>query len=209
MLMALWLSISAAGASAWAQNARLPLEPCSGRGKMRRPTRYGVRPAWCEIDTSGPGFGFERFKAYDFLKGRSRADLRRRPVAGSRPCMLQGWPPIAPSVVSSPSAEDRYRPDVVDGSLPPVTPSATHSPPRRTKICPGGRKKPGGDRKRHRRRQHRARQQTRFIRSFVSRRYAIRRNCRNMSATATSAFSPPTSTRSTTRCASPSRSSPR
>ena len=38
-----------------------------------------------EIDTTGgPGFGFEHFRQHDFLRARrSRADLRRRPVAAT------------------------------------------------------------------------------------------------------------------------------
>ena len=76
--VALAISMSA-GATAWAQNAQ-PLAPAAPAAMPAAPTTAPA-PAKCdnanalgvsrvvEIDTTGgPGFGFEHFKAYDFLR---------------------------------------------------------------------------------------------------------------------------------------------
>ena len=71
---ALAISISAA-ATAWAQNAPAPAPtsaaPTSSAApatKCDNPNALGVSRV-VEIDTTGgPGFGFEHFKAYDFLR---------------------------------------------------------------------------------------------------------------------------------------------
>ena len=62
LAIALAISVSA-GASAWAQNA-------PAAAKCDNPNALGVARI-VEIDTtSGPGFGFEHFKAYDFLRDK-------------------------------------------------------------------------------------------------------------------------------------------
>ncbi|MFN3656743.1 MAG: polysaccharide deacetylase family protein [Pseudolabrys sp.] len=59
------ISIWAAGATAWAQSA-----PPATLDKCENPNALGVSRI-VEIDTTGgPGFGFEHFKAYDFLRDR-------------------------------------------------------------------------------------------------------------------------------------------
>jgi peptidoglycan/xylan/chitin deacetylase (PgdA/CDA1 family) len=56
--------MSAAGATVWAQNAPAP---AATPAKCENPNALGVARV-VEIDTTGgPGFGFEHFKAYDFL----------------------------------------------------------------------------------------------------------------------------------------------
>jgi peptidoglycan/xylan/chitin deacetylase (PgdA/CDA1 family) len=61
LVIALAISISAA-TTAWAQNAPAAAVKCDN------PSALGVARV-VEIDTTGgPGFGFEHFKAYDFLK---------------------------------------------------------------------------------------------------------------------------------------------
>ena len=57
--------------------------PGKARATCANPDALGVSRV-VEIDTTGgPGFGFEHFKQFDFLDRQgSRADLRRRPVAG-------------------------------------------------------------------------------------------------------------------------------
>jgi peptidoglycan/xylan/chitin deacetylase (PgdA/CDA1 family) len=65
LALALALSVSAAGATVWAQNAPAP---AATPEKCANPNALGVARV-VEIDTTGgPGFGFEHFKAYDFLR---------------------------------------------------------------------------------------------------------------------------------------------
>ena len=78
LAIALAISMSAATA-AWAQNAQAPAPaapsaaaapgmPVPAAAKCDNPNALGVARV-VEIDTTGgPGFGFEHFKAYDFLK---------------------------------------------------------------------------------------------------------------------------------------------
>jgi peptidoglycan/xylan/chitin deacetylase (PgdA/CDA1 family) len=61
--------MSVAGASAWAQNAQAPA-PAAAQAKCENPNALGVARV-VQIDTTGgPGFGFEHFKAYDFLRDK-------------------------------------------------------------------------------------------------------------------------------------------
>src|SRR5579884_3187000 len=61
LAVALVLSVSAFSVSAWAQQTAT---------KCDNPNALGVARV-VEIDTTGgPGFGFEHFKAYDFLKDK-------------------------------------------------------------------------------------------------------------------------------------------
>jgi peptidoglycan/xylan/chitin deacetylase (PgdA/CDA1 family) len=65
LALALAISVSAAGATVWAQNAQAP---AATPEKCANPNALGVARV-VEIDTTGgPGFGFEQFKAYDFLR---------------------------------------------------------------------------------------------------------------------------------------------
>jgi peptidoglycan/xylan/chitin deacetylase (PgdA/CDA1 family) len=60
-------SLSATGTAAWAQNAPAPAATAA---KCENPNALGVTRV-VEIDTTGaPGFGFEHFKAYDFLRDK-------------------------------------------------------------------------------------------------------------------------------------------
>ncbi|MGA8394121.1 MAG: polysaccharide deacetylase family protein [Pseudolabrys sp.] len=68
LVIALAISMSAA-TTAWAQNAQAPA-PTAAAAKCDNPKALGVARV-VEIDTTGgPGFGFEHFKAYDFLKDK-------------------------------------------------------------------------------------------------------------------------------------------
>ncbi|MGC2747632.1 MAG: polysaccharide deacetylase family protein [Pseudolabrys sp.] len=68
LVIALAISMSAA-TTAWAQNAQAPA-PAAATAKCDNPKALGVARV-VEIDTTGgPGFGFEHFKAYDFLKDK-------------------------------------------------------------------------------------------------------------------------------------------
>ncbi len=68
--IAVVISISAATA-AWAQTAQAPgPSPAPAPAKCDNPNALGVSRI-VEIDTTGgPGFGFEHFKAYDFLRDK-------------------------------------------------------------------------------------------------------------------------------------------
>jgi len=63
------VSLLAAGGTALAQNAPAPAPgPAATQAKCENPNALGVARV-VEIDTTGgPGFGFEHFKAYDFLR---------------------------------------------------------------------------------------------------------------------------------------------
>ncbi len=78
--MALAISMSTAGAAAWAQNAPVPAAaptPAAAAApaaaapvaaKCANPNALGIERT-VQIDTTGgPGFGFQNFKAYDFLR---------------------------------------------------------------------------------------------------------------------------------------------
>jgi peptidoglycan/xylan/chitin deacetylase (PgdA/CDA1 family) len=69
LAIALAISMSTAGA-VWAQNAQAPTPeaaPAAAKAKCDNPNALGVSRV-VQIDTTGgPGFGFEHFKAYDFL----------------------------------------------------------------------------------------------------------------------------------------------
>jgi peptidoglycan/xylan/chitin deacetylase (PgdA/CDA1 family) len=62
--------MSAAGATAWAEDAKAPATPAPAEAKCTNPNALGVARI-VQIDTTGgPGFGFEHFKAYDFLQDK-------------------------------------------------------------------------------------------------------------------------------------------
>jgi len=79
LAIALAISMSAAATAAWAQNARAPAAapspppaPASAPAlaKCENPNALGVERI-VQIDTTGgPGFGFEHFKVYDFLRDK-------------------------------------------------------------------------------------------------------------------------------------------
>src|ERR1700742_5199288 len=68
---AVTVSLLAAGATAGAQTAQAPAPaPAATQAKCDNPNALGVTRV-VEIDTTGgPGFGFEHFKAYDFLQDK-------------------------------------------------------------------------------------------------------------------------------------------
>jgi peptidoglycan/xylan/chitin deacetylase (PgdA/CDA1 family) len=69
LALALAISMSAAAESAWAEDAKTPV-PAAATQKCDNPKAWGVERV-VQIDTTGaPGFGFEHFKAYDFLKDK-------------------------------------------------------------------------------------------------------------------------------------------
>jgi len=79
LAIALAISMSAAATAAWAQNAPAPAAaaspppapaPAPTQAKCENPNALGVERI-VQIDTTGgPGFGFEHFKVYDFLRDK-------------------------------------------------------------------------------------------------------------------------------------------
>jgi peptidoglycan/xylan/chitin deacetylase (PgdA/CDA1 family) len=75
LALALAISASAASTAVWAQTAQAPAQaavqapaPAAAPAKCDNPNALGVSRV-IQIDTTGgPGFGFEHFKAYDFLR---------------------------------------------------------------------------------------------------------------------------------------------
>ena len=85
LALALTITVSAAGASAWAEDAKAPAPapqaqqsqaaqevpttfPALTKEKCDNPNALGVSRVVAIDTTGGPGFGFQNFKAYDFLK---------------------------------------------------------------------------------------------------------------------------------------------
>src|ERR1700690_2892131 len=77
LAIALAITMSMAGAAVWAQNAPAAAPapapaaaPVIAKAKCDNPNALGVERV-VQIDTTGgPGFGFEHFKAYDFLRDK-------------------------------------------------------------------------------------------------------------------------------------------
>jgi peptidoglycan/xylan/chitin deacetylase (PgdA/CDA1 family) len=86
LALALALSVSATGA-VWAQNAPAAAPAAA---KCDKPNALGVART-VEIDTeSGPGFGFEHFKAYDFLRDKEVVlTFDDGPWQGNTPAILK------------------------------------------------------------------------------------------------------------------------
>jgi peptidoglycan/xylan/chitin deacetylase (PgdA/CDA1 family) len=70
LALAVAISMSAAVTSAWAEDDAKAPAPAAAAQKCDNPKAWGVERV-VQIDTTGaPGFGFEHFKAYDFLKDK-------------------------------------------------------------------------------------------------------------------------------------------
>ena len=73
LTLAFAILMSAAGGSAWAEDAAPappPATPAVAMPKCDNPKAWGIERV-VQIDTTGgPGFGFEHFKAYDFLRDK-------------------------------------------------------------------------------------------------------------------------------------------
>src|SRR5450755_1266609 len=79
LAIALAITMSTAGAAVWAENAPAPAAapapapaaaPVVAKATCDNPNALGVERV-VQIDTTGgPGFGFEHFKAYDFLRDK-------------------------------------------------------------------------------------------------------------------------------------------
>src|SRR5512139_2591225 len=89
LALAAAISLSFAGTAAWAQNAQAPA-PAATAAKCENPNALGVTRI-VQIDTTGgPGFGFEHFKAYDFLRDKEVVlTFDDGPWPGNTPAVLK------------------------------------------------------------------------------------------------------------------------
>jgi len=97
LAIALAITMSTAGAAVWAENAPAPAAaaapapaPVVAKAKCDNPNALGVERV-VQIDTTGgPGFGFEHFKAYDFLRDKEIVlTFDDGPWPGNTPAVLK------------------------------------------------------------------------------------------------------------------------
>jgi len=97
LAIALAITMSTAGAAVWAENAPAPAPaaalapaPVATKAKCDNPNALGVERV-VQIDTTGgPGFGFEHFKAYDFLRDKEIVlTFDDGPWPGNTPAVLK------------------------------------------------------------------------------------------------------------------------
>jgi peptidoglycan/xylan/chitin deacetylase (PgdA/CDA1 family) len=117
LALALAITVSAAGNAAWAQNAQSPSAPApaAAPGKCENPNALGVTRV-VEIDTTGgPGFGFEHFKAYDFLRDKEVVlTFDDGPWPGNTPAVLKALADQCTKALFFPIGKHAgYRPDIL------------------------------------------------------------------------------------------------
>src|SRR5246127_4681339 len=91
LALALAISMSASATAAWAQDTKAPAPaPAVTEAKCANPNALGVERV-VQIDTTGgPGFGFEHFKAYDFLRDKEVVlTFDDGPWPGNTPAVLK------------------------------------------------------------------------------------------------------------------------
>ena len=95
LAIALAITMSTAGAAVWAENAPAPAAapapaPVATKANCDNPNALGVERV-VQIDTTGgPGFGFEHFKAYDFLRDKEVVlTFDDGPWPGNTPAVLK------------------------------------------------------------------------------------------------------------------------
>src|SRR6202051_4046268 len=109
LALALAITVTLAGTAAWAQNA-----PAAAPAKCENPNALGVARV-VEIDTTGgPGFGFEHFKAYDFLRDKEVVlTFDDGPWPGNTPAVLKALADQCVKAVFFPIGKhSTYRPDI-------------------------------------------------------------------------------------------------
>ena len=112
LALALAISVSAAGATVWAQNAQAPVAAAT---KCANPNALGVARV-VQIDTTGgPGFGFEHFKAYDFLRDHEVVlTFDDGPWPGHTPAVLKALAEQCTKALFFPIGKHAgYRPDIM------------------------------------------------------------------------------------------------
>jgi peptidoglycan/xylan/chitin deacetylase (PgdA/CDA1 family) len=112
LALALAITVSAAGTPAWAQNAPAP---AAAPAKCDNPNALGVARV-VEIDTTGgPGFGFEHFKAYDFLRDKEVVlTFDDGPWPNNTPAVLKALADQCTKALFFPIGKHAgYRPDIL------------------------------------------------------------------------------------------------
>jgi peptidoglycan/xylan/chitin deacetylase (PgdA/CDA1 family) len=112
LALALAITVSAAGTTAWAQNAPAP---AAAPAKCDNPNALGVARV-VEIDTTGgPGFGFEHFKAYDFLRDKEVVlTFDDGPWPNNTPAVLKALADQCTKALFFPIGKHAgYRPDIL------------------------------------------------------------------------------------------------
>ena len=112
LALALAISVSAAGATVWAQNAQAPAPAAT---KCDNLNALGVARV-VQIDTTGgPGFGFEHFKAYDFLRDHEVVlTFDDGPWPGHTPAVLKALADQCTKALFFPIGKHAgYRPDIM------------------------------------------------------------------------------------------------
>jgi peptidoglycan/xylan/chitin deacetylase (PgdA/CDA1 family) len=112
LALALAISVSAAGATVWAQNAQAPAPAAT---RCDNPNALGVARV-VQIDTTGgPGFGFEHFKAYDFLRDHEVVlTFDDGPWPGHTPAVLKALADQCTKALFFPIGKHAgYRPDIM------------------------------------------------------------------------------------------------
>jgi peptidoglycan/xylan/chitin deacetylase (PgdA/CDA1 family) len=110
LALALAITVTSAGTVAWAQNA-----PAAAPAKCENPNALGVARV-VEIDTTGgPGFGFEHFKAYDFLRDKEVVlTFDDGPWPGNTPAVLKALADQCTKALFFPIGKHAgYRPDIL------------------------------------------------------------------------------------------------
>ena len=114
LALALAITVSAAGATVWAQNAQAPA-PAATQVKCDNPNALGVARV-VQIDTTGgPGFGFEHFKAYDFLNDHEVVlTFDDGPWPGNTPAVLKALADQCTKALFFPIGKHAgYHPDIL------------------------------------------------------------------------------------------------
>jgi peptidoglycan/xylan/chitin deacetylase (PgdA/CDA1 family) len=110
LAIALAITVSASSTTVWAQNA-----PASAPAKCENPNALGVARV-VEIDTTGgPGFGFEHFKAYDFLRDKEVVlTFDDGPWPNNTPAVLKALADQCTKALFFPIGKHAgYRPDIL------------------------------------------------------------------------------------------------
>jgi peptidoglycan/xylan/chitin deacetylase (PgdA/CDA1 family) len=111
LALALAITVSA-GTTVWAQNAPAP---AAAPAKCDNPNALGVARV-VEIDTTGgPGFGFEHFKAYDFLRDKEVVlTFDDGPWPNNTPAVLKALADQCTKALFFPIGKHAgYRPDIL------------------------------------------------------------------------------------------------
>jgi peptidoglycan/xylan/chitin deacetylase (PgdA/CDA1 family) len=118
LALALAITVSAASSTLWAQNAQAPGSapaPAAAAAKCENPNALGVSRV-VQIDTTGgPGFGFEHFKAYDFLREKEVVlTFDDGPWPGNTPAVLKALADqCTKAIFFTIGKHAGYRPDIL------------------------------------------------------------------------------------------------